>query len=80
MILYQGDPNDLNNQYIDETEKHFFVRIKEHGTSTNGVVIKYIESCAFYTNCNIYNYFKINKKCSSHNDLLSTEALLFKKL
>ena len=79
MILYQCDPGDLNNQYIDVIENQLFVRIKEYITPTNGAEIKYIESCGFYTNCNICNYFKINKKYSSHNDLLSTEALLFKK-
>ena len=49
-------------------------------TSTNSAVFKHIENCAFCTNCNIYNCFKVIKKCSSYNDLLSTKALLVRKL
>ena len=43
-------------------------------------VFKPIKNCAFCTNSNIYNCFKIIKKCSSYNDLLITKALLIKKL
>ena len=35
-------PGDLNNQYIGETEKQLFVRIKKHATQTNSVVFKHI--------------------------------------
>ena len=68
-------PGDLNNQYIGETERQLFVRIKEHVTPTNSAVITQIANCAFCTNCNIYNYFIITKILSSSNDLLSTKAL-----
>ena len=39
-------PGDLNNQYIGETERQLFVRIKEHVTPTNSAVFKHIENCA----------------------------------
>ena len=45
------------------------------------MVFKHIENCVFCTNCKIiYNCFEIIKTCSSYNDLLSSEALLIKKL
>ena len=47
---------------------------------TNSAVFKHIENCVFCTNCNNYDCFKIIKKCTSYNDILSTEALLIKKL
>ena len=73
-------PGDLNNQYIGETERQLFVRIKEHVTPTNSAVFKHIENCVFCTNCkNIYNCFKVIKTCTSYNELLSSEALLIKK-
>ena len=73
-------PGDIDNQYISKTERQFFVRIKEHVTPTNRAVLKHIENCVFCTNCNIYDCFKIIKKCTFYNDLLPTEALLIKKL
>ena len=81
-LVYKSTcPGDLNNQYIGETERQLFVRIKEHVTPTNNAVFKHIENCAFCTNCNnIYNCFETIKTCSSCNDLLSSEALLIKKL
>ena len=74
-------PGDLNNHYIGETERQLFVRIKEHITPTNSAVFKHIESCEHCKNCsNIYKCFEIIKTCRTYNDLLSTEALLIKKL
>ena len=73
-------PGDLNNQYIGETERQLFVRIKEHMTPTNSSVFRHTENCVICTNCNIYDCFKIIKKSTSYNDVLSTEALLIKKL
>ena len=73
-------PGDLDNQYIGETERQLFVRIKEHITPSNSAVLKNIENCVFCTNCNIYDCFIIIKKCTSHNDLLSTEAFFIRKL
>ena len=49
-------------------------------TPSNSAVFKHIQNCIFCTNCNIHDCFKIIKKCTSYNDLLSTEALLIKKL
>ena len=49
-------------------------------TPSNSAVFEHIESCVFCTNCNICDCFNIIKMCTSHNDLLSTEALLIKKL
>ena len=73
-------PGDLDNHYIGETERQLFVRIKEHVTPTSSAVFNHIENFVFCTNCNIYDCLKIIKECTSHNDLLSTEALLIKKL
>ena len=74
-------PGDLNNQYIGETERQLFVRVKEHTTPTNSAVFKHIENCAHCKNySNIYNCFEIIKTCSTYNELLSTEALLIKKI
>ena len=50
-------PGDLDNQYIGETERQLFVRIKEHVTPTNSVVFKHIENCVFCTKCKIYDCF-----------------------
>ena len=69
---------DLDNQYIDKTERQLFVRIKEHMTPTNSAVLKQIENCVLCTNRNIYDCFKIIKKCTSYNILLSIEALILK--
>ena len=55
-------PGDLDNQYIDETERQLFVRIREHVTPTNKAVFKPIRNCIFCKNCNIYNCFQIIKK------------------
>ena len=74
-------PGDLDNQYIGETERQLFVRIKEHATPSNSAVFKHIENCVFCKNCNnIFDCFNIVKKCISYNELLSTEALFIKKL
>ena len=54
-------PGDLNNQCIGETERQFFVRIKEYVAPTNNAVFKHIEKCAFCRNCNIYNSLKLLK-------------------
>ena len=71
--------SDLNNQYIGETKRQYFIRTKEHVTPTNSAVFKHIKYCEFCTNCNkIYNFFEIVKTSSSYNDLLSTESLLIK--
>ena len=37
----------LSNQYIGETERQLFVRIKEHVTPNNSVVLKHNKNCAF---------------------------------
>ena len=71
---------DLDNQYNRETERQLLVRTKEQVTLSNNAIFKHIENCAFCTNCNIYDCFKIIKKCTSYNNLLSTEAHLIKKL
>ena len=74
-------PGDLDNQYIGETERQLFVRIKEHATPSNSAVFRHIENCKFCKNCNnIFDCFNIVKKCISYNELLSTEALFIKKL
>ena len=53
-------PEDLNIQYIGETERQIFVKIKEHVTPTNSAVFKHIENCAYCTNYhNIYSCFEI---------------------
>ena len=70
----------LNNRNVCEIEKQNFVRIKEHITQTNIAVLKHIKNCAFCTNCNYWNNFKITKQCSYYNYLLSTNALLTKKI
>ena len=72
-------PCDQNNQYIGETERQLLVRIKEHITTTNSEV--FIENCSYYKHfCNIYNCFEVTEICETYNYLLSTEALLIKKL
>ena len=71
---------DLDNQYIGETERQLFVRIKEHVTPSISAVFKYIENCVFCKNCNGYDSFNIVKNCISYNDILSREALFLKKL
>ena len=49
-------PDNLNNQYIGETKRQLFVRIKEHVTPTNSAVFKHIENCAY---CADYTAFII---------------------
>ena len=74
-------PGDLNNQYIGDTERQLFVRVKEHVTPTNSAVFKHDENCGYWTIQKIiYNCFEMIETCSSHDDLLSTEAWLNKKL
>ena len=64
-------PGDLNKQYFSMTERHLFVRIKEHVTLTNSAVFKHIEYRACCTNCNIiYNCFEIIKTCSSYKRIM----------
>ena len=68
-------PVDLNNQFISETEKQLFVRIKEHVNPSYSAVFKHIENCAYFINCNnFYNCFETIKTCSSYIGPLSTEA------
>ena len=70
---------DLDNQYIDETKRQLFVRIKKRVTLINNAVFKHIEKSVFCTDCNIYDCFKIIKNCTSYNNLLSTEVIFVKK-
>ena len=73
-------PGDLDTQYIGETERQLFVRIKEHITPTKSTVFAHIESCSHCQNCiNIYDCFKVIKFCKSYSTLLSVEALLIKR-
>ena len=44
------------------------------------VYLNPLKNCVFCSNCNIYDFTKVIKKCTYFNDLLSTEALLNKKL
>ena len=41
-------PGDLNNQYIGDTERQLFVRVKEHVTPTYSAVFKHIEYIILY--------------------------------
>ena len=73
-------PGDLNTQYIGETERQLFLRIKEHTTTTNSSVFSHIEACKYCQNCdNISDCFKVVKFCTTHSNLLASEALLIKK-
>ena len=73
-------PGDLDTQYIGETERQLFVRIKEHTTPTNSSVSSHIETCKYCLNCNnINDCFEVLKFCSTHCSLLVSEAILIKK-
>ena len=73
-------PGDLDTQYIGETERQLFLRIKEHTTPTNSSVFSHIETCKYCQNCdNISDCFKVVKFCTTHSNLLASEALLIKK-
>ena len=73
-------PGDLDTQYIGETERQLFVRIKEHTTPTNSTVFAHIENCIFCQNCDkIFNCFEVIKFCKKRSNLLAVEAIMIKK-
>ena len=81
-IVYKFQcPGDLDTQYIGETERQLFVRIKEHTKPTNSAVFAHIEQCRICQNYNdIFNCFEVIKFCKNRNILLAVEAIMIKKL
>ena len=81
-IVYKFQcPGDLDTQYIGETERQLFVRIKEHIKPTNSAVFAHIEQCRNCQNHNdIFNCFEVIKFCKNRNILLAVEAIMIKKL
>ena len=81
-IVYKFQcPGDLDTQYIGETERQLFVRIKEHTKPTNSAVFSHIEQCRICQNHNdIFNCFEVIKFCKNRNILLAVEAIMIKKL
>ena len=69
---------DENTQYIGESERQFFRRIKEHCTpssSTNSAVLEHLDNCgSCSSSTNIVNCFSILRQCSK-TDILSQETL-----
>ena len=67
-------------QYIGETKRQLFVKIKEHIKPTNSAVFSHIEQCK---NCqdhdDIVNCFRVIIFCKNQNILLAVEAIMIKK-
>ena len=82
-IVYKFQcPGDLDTQYIGETERQLFVRIKEHTKPTNSssAVFSHIEQCNICQNhTNIFNCFDVIKFCTNRSILLAVEAIMIKK-
>ena len=81
-IVYKfQSPGDLDTQYIRETERQLFVRIKEHTKPTNSPVFSHIEQCKICQDHNdISNCFEVIKFCKNRNILLAVEAITVKKI
>ena len=83
-IVYKFQcPGDLDTQYIGETERQLFIRIKEHTRSTNSssAVFSHIEQCKICQNHNnIFNCFDVIKFCKNRSILLAVEAIMIKKV
>ena len=81
-------PCDNGTQYIGETERQLFQRVKEHVTppssssSTPSAVFGHILNCEkcqnYVQNGSIINCFSIIRQCNSNN-ILSQEALCIKR-
>ena len=59
MVYKLTRPDALNNQYIGETKRQLLVKIKNHVTKTNSIVLNDIGKCGF---CKNYNTFIIFQK------------------
>ena len=70
-------PGYLDTQYTRETERHLFLRINEHITTTDSSVFSHIETCRYCQNFdNINDCFEVIKFCTKHSNLLASEAVL----
>ena len=81
-IVYKFQcPVDLGTQYIRETKRQLFVRIKEHIKPTNSAAFSHTEQCKIcQDNDYIFNCFQVIKFCKNWNILLAVEAIMIKKL
>ena len=80
-IVYKFQcPGDPDTQYIGETERQLFIRIKEHTRPTNSAVFSHIEQSKTCLNhYNIFNCFDVIKFCKNRNILLAVEVVMIKK-
>ena len=73
---------DEKTQYVGESERQFFRRIKEHcipSASTNSAVLEHLDNCdSCSSSTNIVKCFSIVRQCSK-TDILSQEALCIKR-
>ena len=80
-IVYKQCPGDLDTEYIGETKRQLFVRIKENIKPTNSAVFSHIEQCK---NCQDHddfsNCFKVIKFCKIRSVLLAVEKIMIKKI
>ena len=82
-VVYKFEcPCDKGSQYVGETERQFFIRVKDHCTASNNApsaVFDHVSQCADCDKApNIVNQFSIIRQCT-RTDILSQEALCIKR-